>query len=56
LRSFDVVELDAPTGEVIEQLGDLLGNARVDPQFFRTAAESLGWEEVQEWLEDAVPD
>ena len=33
----------------------LLRDARADPSLFRTAAEALGWDAVEEWLEDAVP-
>jgi hypothetical protein len=51
----DVTELAEPSAEVLGDVSDLLRDARVDPSFFRAAARTLGWDEVEEWLEDEVP-
>ncbi len=51
----DVAEIAEPSDEVLEHVSDLLRDARVDPAFFRAAAQTLGWAAVEEWLNDAVP-
>ena len=51
----DVAEVDQLSDEVLDYVSDLLRDARVDPAFFRAAAEKLGWDEVDAWLEDSIP-
>ncbi len=51
----DVTELAKPSDKVLKHVSGLLRDARVDPSFFQAAAQSLGWEEVEKWVQAAVP-
>jgi hypothetical protein len=51
----DVTELAEPAEAILDEVSALLRDARVDPSFFRASAQALGWERVEEWLQEAVP-